>query len=83
VPTLAAKATTGETLGAAGALQTVLAVESLRRRLLPGVPGLTATEHRRNLEASAENSPLSGSTALMTAVGLQGKAAALVAEAVH
>ena len=79
VPALAAKAATGETLGAAGALQTLFAIESLRNRRLPGIPGLDPGAAPA-LAAGGGTSTLEGSTALVTAVGLQGKAAALVAE---
>lgn len=80
---LAAKATVGEALGAAGALQTVLALESLRRRTVPGVPGLEAPPSDAAFAASPTAGPLSGTTALVTSLGLQGKTAALVARAIH
>jgi 3-oxoacyl-[acyl-carrier-protein] synthase II len=76
VPTLASKAVVGETLGAAGALQTLLAIESLRRRRLPG---LGRARRRGVLELPAEAREMNGNLALVTAVGLQGRAAALVA----
>lgn len=79
---VAVKATTGEPLGAAGALQTILAIESLRRREAPGVPGLPARASRNGVSPSAKSTSVSGDIALVTALGLQGKTAALVAQVV-
>lgn len=76
VPALASKAVVGETLGAGGALQALLAIESLRCRR---IPGCARSRRYGVLELAAEASELSGSVALMTGVGLQGRAAALVA----
>jgi 3-oxoacyl-[acyl-carrier-protein] synthase II len=82
IPTFAGKSGTGETLGSSGALQTVLAIESLRRGRIPGTPG-SPTATRSGLALSRETSSVDGSAALVSAVGLQGKAAALVAEIVQ
>lgn len=76
---VAAKATVGEPLGAAGALQTMLAMESLRSRTAPGIPGLESPSNGSLPAASPSPSPVSGDVALMTSLGLQGKSAALVA----
>jgi 3-oxoacyl-[acyl-carrier-protein] synthase II len=76
VPALASKAVAGETLGAAGALQFLLAIESLRQGRLPG---LGRARRFGPVELEGEVAEVSGTTALVTSVGLQGRAAALVA----
>jgi len=80
LPAIAGKASTGEALGAAGPLQTILGIESLRRSHLPGIPGLELATGGLSLNAKAECSQVSGSTVLMTSLGLQGKSAALIAQ---
>lgn len=66
----AVKVATGEALGGSGALQAVLAIESLRRGECATLP--------RDGSPSPPTEPMDGDTALITALGLQGRAAALV-----
>ncbi len=81
LPVTAIKRQLGEGLGASGALQTVVAIEALRRGELPGIPGLDRPEEGLAL-ALAGPEPRSGDfhRALVTAVGLDGVASALVVE---
>lgn len=81
LPVTAVKGQLGEGLGASGALQTVVAVEALRRGELPGIPGLDRPEDGLAL-ALAGSAPRRGAfrRALVTAVGLDGVASALVVE---
>lgn len=79
LPVTAVKSMLGESLGAAGALQTVALIEALRRRVLPGVRGLERCEEGWPLGgARAHRRDLDGANGLVDAIGLDGHACALV-----
>ena len=68
VPVTAVKAALGEALGASGAMQAVLMLESIRERFLPGIPGLDRVDPEVGLEgACAGGRAVSVHNALLTA----------------
>ena len=77
-PVTATRSVTGESLGAAGALQAVFALQTLRSRRVPGIAGLEASDPavRINIDASAR--PLDAELALVTAASHEGNTVALV-----
>lgn len=79
IPLTALKASLGETLGAAGALHAVAALETLRTRELPGIRDL------RDLDSSfpfplagSESQSIEWPNVLLTTLGFDGQAAGLV-----
>jgi 3-oxoacyl-[acyl-carrier-protein] synthase II len=78
VPVTAVKAGLGEMLGAAGPMQTAMALESMRTGTLPGVTGLGDLDPEIRLAASASSRPLSAKRALVTAIAPEGNCCALV-----
>jgi 3-oxoacyl-[acyl-carrier-protein] synthase II len=78
VPVMAIKAMTGETLGAAGALQAIAALESMRGGRLPGIAGFVRPQPEVHLDLASATRPLDASRALVTAVAPEGNCAALV-----
>jgi 3-oxoacyl-(acyl-carrier-protein) synthase len=78
VPVTATKSMVGETLGASGALNAIVALESLRIGQLPGVAGFIARDPDVELNVSAAASEISGSCILVTAVAPEGNCCALV-----
>ncbi len=80
-PVTAVKSMLGESLGAAGAFQTLGLLESLRRGRLPGIRGLETVEEGLPLgDLRAEARPLAERRGLVSGVGLDGNACALVVE---
>jgi len=77
-PVTAVKSMTGESLGAAGALQTILALQAMRCRRLPGVAGLTDVDPDVRIDIDASTRPLMAERALVTAASHEGNAVALV-----
>lgn len=77
LPVTAPKAMLGETLGAAGALQVVDLVETLRDGVLPGVAGLETLDPAVRLQPRALSRELRLEQALVTA-GFDGACCALV-----
>jgi 3-oxoacyl-[acyl-carrier-protein] synthase II len=77
------KAGVGETLGAAGAMQTMLLLESLANERLPGIPGFEGTGTEVGLSLAADTLPLSGRRGLVHAASFDGTASALVVESVE
>jgi 3-oxoacyl-[acyl-carrier-protein] synthase II len=77
-PVTAIKSVTGESLGAAGALQTVTALHAMRCRRLPGISGLSAVDPGMRLNVDASTRPLAAERALVTATSHEGHAVALV-----
>jgi 3-oxoacyl-[acyl-carrier-protein] synthase II len=77
-PVTATRSVTGESLGAAGALQAVFALQTLRSRRVPGIVGLEAADPavRINIHPSAR--PLAAERALVTAASHEGNTVALV-----
>jgi 3-oxoacyl-[acyl-carrier-protein] synthase II len=78
VPVTAVKSMAGETLGASGALNAIVALETLRTGRLPGVAGLRALDPDVRLNAQESTVPITGSVALVTAVAPEGNCASLV-----
>ena len=78
VPVTAIKGLTGETLGASGALQAVVAIEALRSGRLPGVAGLSRLDPALPLTVSAEARPLRAARALVTTIAPEGNTCAVV-----
>lgn len=81
LPYLAPKRGLGETLGAGGALATLVALAALRRGEAPAQPGLEIEESLPTLHPATKAAKLSGRRALVLGLGLDGAAAALVLEA--
>jgi 3-oxoacyl-[acyl-carrier-protein] synthase II len=79
LPVLAAAGQLGECLGAGGALSALLALESLRSGRLPGIAGLDEPDPALPpTDLAAASRPLRGRVALVTALALDGPAAALL-----
>ena len=73
------KAQTGHTLGAAGVIESIIAIEALRRGEAPGNVGLAETDLDARIALTREKTPLSRSkVALKFAAGFGGINAALV-----
>jgi 3-oxoacyl-[acyl-carrier-protein] synthase II len=78
-PVTAIKSMLGDTLGASGALQAIVALESLRTGRLPGIAGLDDPDPRIDLLlATAGARPVQASQVLVTAVAREGNCCALV-----
>ncbi len=78
LPVMAIKAMLGEPVGAGGALQTIAALEALRAGVAPGIAGLGEMEEGFGLAAAAARREISGANALITSIGLDGNACAVV-----
>ena len=78
VPFHSIKGALGHTLGAAGALETVIAIESLNQQLLPPTTGLKNPENEVLGQVSPGILDLSGNHLLITNSGFGGVNAALV-----
>jgi 3-oxoacyl-[acyl-carrier-protein] synthase II len=77
----AVKSLLGESLGAAGAMQTLALVQSLRTGILPGIKGLEDAETdfiRDNAASSTRERPLI--TGLVNSVSLDGNCCSVVLE---
>lgn len=78
-PVTALKSMLGDTLGASGALQTIVALQSLATRRLPGIAGLDVPDPAITVPLAAPGAqPIAGSRALVTAVAREGNCCALV-----
>jgi 3-oxoacyl-(acyl-carrier-protein) synthase len=78
-PVTAIKSMLGDTLGASGALQAIVALESLRSGRLPGIAGLDEPDPRIDLPLAAPGArAIRASRALVTAVAREGNCCALV-----
>jgi 3-oxoacyl-[acyl-carrier-protein] synthase II len=78
-PVTALKSMLGETLGASGALQAIVALQSLQTRRLPGIVGLEQPDPAIELPLVAPGAqPLQASHALVTAMAREGNCCALV-----
>ena len=80
-PVTAIKSMTGESLGAAGPLQAVIALQAMRCRRLPGVSGLLDVDPGVRIDVDASTRPLAADRALVTAMSHEGNAVALVLSA--
>jgi 3-oxoacyl-[acyl-carrier-protein] synthase II len=78
LPACAVKASTGEALGASGALQAVALLGAMESGVVPGIAGLAAPEPGLPLALSAAPSRRPVERGLVTAAGLDGGAAAVV-----
>ncbi len=78
VPFHSIKGALGHTLGAAGALETVIAVESLKNQRLPPTIGLKEPENKVSGQVSPEILEFSGNHLLITNSGFGGVNAALI-----
>lgn len=78
IPFHSIKGALGHTLGAAGALETVIGVESLKNQLLPPTVGLEKTEDEIANQVSPERQKFSGEHLLKTNSGFGGVNAALI-----
>jgi len=77
-PVTAIKSVAGESLGAAGALQAIVALHAMRCRRLPGVAGLQAPDPAVRINVDAATRPLDAERALVTATSHEGNAVAVV-----
>ena len=81
-PVTAFKATIGHLIAAAGAIETVLALEALRRGVVPGIVSLDRVDPAfAALPVSRDARPLAGKCALVLSRGFGGTDAALVVAA--
>ena len=79
MPVAAIKAMLGETLGAAGAMQAVCALEAMRGGVLPGIPGLEELEEGFPLAlASPRSQEIDASNVLINSVGFDGHSCSLL-----
>jgi 3-oxoacyl-[acyl-carrier-protein] synthase II len=78
VPFHSIKGALGHTLGAAGALETVIAVDSLKNQLLPPTTGLKEAENEIADQVSSARLKFSGEHLLVTNSGFGGINAALI-----
>lgn len=78
LPVTAIKSVTGESLGAAGALQAILALQAMRCRRIPGVAGLEIVDPAVRINIDAAARPLEAERALVTSASHEGNAVALV-----
>lgn len=79
LPITAIKASLGETLGADGGLQAVVAIESLASGELPGIRGLRSLGPEFPFPlAGAQSRPLAGASVLLSSAGFDGHHCALV-----
>ena len=77
-PVTAIASALGSTLGAAGALQAIVALESLRSGQVPGTAGLEQLDPAIDLPVAAAAQPVAGTRALVTAAAREGNCCALV-----
>lgn len=78
VPVTTIKGHIGETQGASGALQTIMALESLRSRRLPPIAGLEHPDASFDLDfVTGSPRPLEATHALITAIAREGNCCAL------
>jgi 3-oxoacyl-[acyl-carrier-protein] synthase II len=77
-PVTAIKSVAGESLGAAGALQAIIALQAMRCRRLPGIAGLVDVDPGVRINLDAATRPLAAERALVTATSHEGNAVALV-----
>lgn len=79
IPVTAIKSMLGETLGAAGALQAVDLVETMRHGSLPGIRGLESKDPRLpDLDFCRESRGISGTLGLINSIGLDGNCCSLL-----
>ncbi len=78
IPFHSIKGALGHTLGAAGAIETVLAIESLQKQLLPPTIGLKEPDEKAKDLVSSEIQEFSGDHLLLTNSGFGGVNAALI-----
>jgi 3-oxoacyl-(acyl-carrier-protein) synthase len=84
LPVTAIKSGTGETLGASGALQVAVAIETLKTGELPGIIGLKELPPACPLQGlSARTRSIAAHTALINGVGLDGNCCSLVLAALE
>ena len=80
VPIHSVKGALGHTLGAAGALETVVGVESLKSQQIPPTIGLNEAEDEVSGLASSDIQNFSGNHLMLTNSGFGGVNAALILE---
>ncbi|HAM42234.1 MAG TPA: beta-ketoacyl-[acyl-carrier-protein] synthase family protein, partial [Elusimicrobia bacterium] len=78
VPVWGSKGVTGHTLGAAGALEAVLTLTALNRRLLPPTAGFTTPDEALQVIPTVSKEPLSKKAAISDSLAFGGCNAALV-----
>lgn len=77
-PLVSTKAYTGHTLGAAGAIEAIFAVQALRDGRLPATAGFAEYDEQCFITPTTENTPVSGDYALSTSLAFGGNNTALV-----
>ncbi len=78
IPVWASKGGTGHTLGAAGALEAVLCLEALRRKMVPASLGFSKADAHIGLCPTTQPTAINKTCALSTSLGFGGGNAALV-----
>jgi len=79
LPVTAIKSMLGETLGASGPMQAVALLETMRDRVLPGIPQLKEIEHGFPLEmARSESRETDVTHGLINSIGLDGHCCSLI-----
>ena len=83
IPVVSTKGHTGHTMAAAGALEAIFTLISLRLQKIPATRGFFAMDPAIGFCPTKVVTPISGCYALSTSLGFGGANAALVLEAVH
>lgn len=78
VPVWGSKGVTGHTLGAAGAIEAVLTLQALNKRILPGTFGFTTPDTQLHLIPTLEKTPISKRFAVSDSLAFGGCNAAIV-----
>jgi len=78
VPVWGSKGVTGHTLGAAGAIEAVLTLQALNRRVLPATVGFAEPDEQLQLVPTTQNSPLEKRFAVSDSLAFGGCNAAIV-----
>ena len=75
---LSTKGYTGHTLGAAGAIEAIITIESLKRQMIAANVGFSDPDPEFAVNPVTENTPVAGDHALSDSVAFGGNNAALV-----
>ena len=75
------KGVTGHTLGAAGAVEAVLSLQALNKRILPATVGFTMADEKLGLTPTTQTAPIAKRVAVSDSLAFGGCNAAIVLEA--
>lgn len=80
IPVVSTKAFTGHTLGAAGAVDAIVCIESLKRQRIPSTLGLKKRDVAIEIKVSAESQSFSGNAILSNSFAFGGNNASIILE---